>query len=277
MPTYTSTVKYALRWLTGANNVSDVDAGFQALAEDVDASMAGFASGTFATRPAPGKPGRIYLATDTGRAYLDTGGAWVEFTLGGDASSVPTATVLAFAASTVPAGYLLCDGTAVSRSTYATLFAAIGTAHGAGNGSTTFNVPDLRGRVPVGVDGSAGRLASNDALGQSGGEEKHTMTVAESAPHSHGGTTLGPNQSQAHRHALGGWAVAASETWSYLGAQSGFSESVIVPSTSHAIITETSDAAPANHDHTFTTSTVGSGNPHNNMPPYQILNYIIRT
>jgi microcystin-dependent protein len=74
---------------------------------------------------------------------------------------------------------LLCDGSAVSRSTYSDLFDAIGTTYGAGNGSTTFNVPDLRGRVPVGVDGTAGRLSANDALGNSGGAEKKTLGVTE--------------------------------------------------------------------------------------------------
>ena len=59
---------------------------------------------------------------------------------------VPSGCVLPFAGTTAPTGYLLCDGTAVSRSTYAALFAAIGTAHGTGNGSTTFNLPDYRGR-----------------------------------------------------------------------------------------------------------------------------------
>jgi microcystin-dependent protein len=55
---------------------------------------------------------------------------------------------------TAPTGWLLCNGDAVSRSTYADLFAVIGTTYGSGNGSTTFNVPDFRGRVPAGVDGS---------------------------------------------------------------------------------------------------------------------------
>jgi hypothetical protein len=58
--------------------------------------------------------------------------------------------VAAYAGSSAPSGWLLCDGTAVSRTTYSALFAAIGTSYGAGDGSTTFNLPDLRGRVPVG-------------------------------------------------------------------------------------------------------------------------------
>jgi microcystin-dependent protein len=68
----------------------------------------------------------------------------------------PSGTVLAYAGATVPSGFLLCDGTSVSRTTYASLFNAIGTAWGTASGST-FNVPDLRGAFPRGVDGSAGR------------------------------------------------------------------------------------------------------------------------
>jgi microcystin-dependent protein len=72
-------------------------------------------------------------------------------------SLVPTGSVLPFAGSAAPTGYLMCDGTAVSRTTYATLYGVIGITHGQGDGSTTFNVPDYRGRFLRGVDGTAGR------------------------------------------------------------------------------------------------------------------------
>lgn len=83
-------------------------------------------------------------------------------------SSLPTVqvgTLFAFAGDTAPAGYLLCDGSAVSRTTYANLFTVIGVTYGAGNGSTTFDLPDLRERVPL------GRLAGGvtTALGSTGG------------------------------------------------------------------------------------------------------------
>jgi microcystin-dependent protein len=69
--------------------------------------------------------------------------------------SVPPGVVFAYAGATAPAGYLLCDGTAISRTTYAALFAAISTNHGSGDGSTTFNLPDHRGRFLRGVTGVA--------------------------------------------------------------------------------------------------------------------------
>jgi microcystin-dependent protein len=68
-----------------------------------------------------------------------------------------------------PAGWLACDGSAVSRTTFAALFAAIGTTHGAGNGSTTFNVPDLRGRAPIGAGTGPGLTART--AGQKVGDE----------------------------------------------------------------------------------------------------------
>lgn len=78
MATFTDTAKYALSWLTGSNLISDIDLGFQTLAEDVDANMAGYAEGTFAGKPAAGKTGRIYRCTDTGQWLADTGAAWVD-------------------------------------------------------------------------------------------------------------------------------------------------------------------------------------------------------
>lgn len=85
---------------------------------------------------------------------------------GNDVRLVPTGALLPAALAAAPEGWLLCNGAAISRTTYSALFAAIGTAYGAGNGSTTFNVPDLQGRVAVGK----GTHADVDALGESDGE-----------------------------------------------------------------------------------------------------------
>lgn len=100
-----------------------------------------------------------------------------------------------YAGSVAPTGYLLCYGQLISRSTYADLFAAIGTAFGVGDGSTTFALPDLRGRTIAGKDdmggSSANRLTNasggvdGDTLGASGGNERHTLTTAELASHQH--------------------------------------------------------------------------------------------
>jgi len=95
----------------------------------------------------------------------------------------PVGILVAFAGTAAPGGWLLCDGAAVSRTTYAALFAVIGTAYGAGNGSSTFNVPDLRGRIPVGRDSGQTEF---DVLGETGGEKAHKLTPAEMPTHSHG-------------------------------------------------------------------------------------------
>ena len=92
------------------------------------------------------------------------------------AEVIPAGNVSATARASAPDGWLLCDGQAVSRTTYEVLFTAISTTYGAGNGSTTFNVPNLKGRVPVGVD--AGQTEF-DTLGETGGAKTHTLTVDE--------------------------------------------------------------------------------------------------
>ena len=113
-----------------------------------------------------------------------------------------TGTVLDFAGSAAPTGWLLCYGQAVSRTTYAPLFAAIGTTFGAGDGSTTFNLPDCRGRVHAGKDNmggsAAGRLTNSgtgnpgvdgSTLGAGGGVDRYTLTQAQLAAHTHDYTT----------------------------------------------------------------------------------------
>ncbi len=88
-----------------------------------------------------------------------------------------------YGGASAPAGWLLCDGAQVSRSTYASLFAAIGTAFGAGDGATTFALPDLRGRSPLGAGQGPG--LTSRVLGATGGEEAHALTEAENGPHDH--------------------------------------------------------------------------------------------
>jgi len=135
--------------------------------------------------------------------------ATVESTLGGvkfpdgtlqstaatSASGIPAGSVFDYAGTAAPSGYLLCFGQAVSRSTYSDLFTAIGTTFGSGDGSTTFNLPDLRGRVAAGKDDMGGSAANRitsggsgitgTTLGASGGTQTHTLTTAEMPSHTH--------------------------------------------------------------------------------------------
>lgn len=94
---------------------------------------------------------------------------------------IPSGTISPYAGATAPSLWLLCDGTAVSRTTYAALFAVCSTTYGAGNGTTTFNLPDLKGRVPVGKSTDT----EFDVLGETGGEKTHVLTEAELAAHTH--------------------------------------------------------------------------------------------
>jgi hypothetical protein len=94
------------------------------------------------------------------------------------ADKVPAGAMLDFAGTVAPTGYLGCDGSAVSRTTYATLFAAIGITWGSGDGSTTFNLPDFRRRTAVGSGGTASEILGN-TVGSVGGEEAHTQTIEE--------------------------------------------------------------------------------------------------
>lgn len=89
-----------------------------------------------------------------------------------------------FGGTSAPTAFWLpCDGSAVSRTTYAALFAVIGTTYGAGDGSTTFNLPDFRGRLPLGA--GAGTGLSTRVAGGTVGSETHTLTITEMPPHNH--------------------------------------------------------------------------------------------
>lgn len=102
--------------------------------------------------------------------------------------NVPVGTILEYGGSTVSAGFLACDGAAVSRTTYAVLFGVIGTAFGAGDTINTFNVPNFERRVAVG-SGGTGTDTLGNAVGNTGGEETHTQATDEVGAHSHTGTT----------------------------------------------------------------------------------------
>ena len=107
---------------------------------------------------------------------------------------IPTATIVPWSDSSVPSGFLECNGAAVSRTTYAALFAIIGTTYGSGDGSTTFNVPDLQDNVPVGK-------SNNKALASTGGA--NTVTSTGNVGGSTANATLSNPQIASHQHTGG--------------------------------------------------------------------------
>lgn len=112
-------------------------------------------------------------------------------------------TIKDFAGATVPAGWLVCDGSAISRTTYARLFNAIGTAYGVGDGSTTFNIPDYVGRVAVGVDAGASRVSGLTGRGSSNGAQSKAVgvgTLAVSDTIAIGSTAIDTSQMPSHQH-----------------------------------------------------------------------------
>lgn len=125
-----------------------------------------------------------------------------------EAAIAPTGAVLPYAGTTAPANWLLCDGAAVSRATYADLFALIGTTFGAGDGSSTFNLPDMRGRHPVGVNPDATQHAKSVGLTELGTIAGVATTVREGRlNHTHSHTINDTTHNQVATTTTGGTAT----------------------------------------------------------------------
>jgi len=185
--------------------------------------------------------GRLVIGDGTGGADIIPTGAEVEqMILDAFAATLADArrgTIAAYAGSKAPTGTLLCDGAAVSRTTYAALFAIIGTMYGTGDGSTTFNLPNLKGRVVVGRDAYQ---AEFDTLGETGGAKTHTLTESQIPSHAHNiKSASGANEGTINTNQL-------------------------------AIGREGTIYANKNP-----IETAGGGQSHNNLQPYTVVNYII--
>lgn len=117
--------------------------------------------------------------------YEITSNSYTEKTLDGGVTgdTLPIGSMMPYGSTTIPENWLLCNGQAVSRTTYSDLFAVIGTSYGDGDGSTTFNLPDKQGRVSVGLSSSETEF---NLLGKKDGAKKHTLTVNEMPAHTHG-------------------------------------------------------------------------------------------
>lgn len=192
-----------------------------------------------------------------------------------------------FAGSTPPEGFLLCDGSNVSRTTYSALYDAIGTTYGNGDGSTTFGIPDLSGKVALGV-------SSSHTLASTGGEETHALTSSEMPSHVHNI----PSHTHAHTLAFTTPSLSHSITqpsFNYnkpngtvaLGSNGTDNSYDGTTSTTATLSTKVGISNHAATDCTmggsitdcdaFNSGSEGSGTAHNNMQPYVTMNYIIST
>lgn len=278
MPFLTS-AKYALRKMTGASLVRDIDDGFAALADDVDAKMAGYVEGTFAARPAAAVAGRFYRATDTGKLYFDTGSTWLE--MGFASTGFQPGDVKLISLTAVPAGWLLFNGQTVLRATYADLWTAaqVEIANGnplynTGNGTTTFGLADCRGQAVIMA--GQGALLTNRPLGQSVGEEGHVLASGELPAHTHSVGT----DSVWHRHDptakpyfvvadlnVTGVQVALGSSGQYAAAAGGNSGTFTIDSLTDI----------PNQGHTHAVTGGGSGQSHNNMQPSRAFSLLVKT
>lgn len=207
------------------------------LLNQAKAELASISASVGGAEPALGNPtadGQLLSSSASGER------SWVDLP-----AAVPVGAYISYAGSTAPDGWLLCYGQPVSRTTYADLFAAIGTAFGAGDGSTTFNVPDMRGRVPAGLDNmggaAAGVLSGASSMGATQGAETHTLSVNEMPAHDHGS--------------------ASSLVQSYYGVK-------------YVVQEEGTDYLMVSGSHTH--DSAGGGQAHNNVQPTMAANFIIK-
>ncbi|MBP2651354.1 MAG: microcystin dependent protein [Firmicutes bacterium] len=162
--------------------------------------------------------------------YDEANTAWVQ-------QKLPAGVIQLYGGSSAPEGYLLCDGSAVSRTSYAELYAALGDSYGEGDGSTTFNVPDLQDKFPLGLGTSYATLAAT------GGEITHALTTDEMPEHTHDLVLDSIGGGSGNNLENGGWG---------------------------------GDDVVKEADVAKTTAAAGGGVAHNNMPPYLVVNYIIK-
>lgn len=224
-------------------------------------------------KPSTANPGDIWVNTSSGIAfvYYDDGNTaqWMEL-LSSAVPSVneimPYGTIVQTARLEAPLGWLLCQGQAISRTTYSGLFSAIGTAYGSGDGSTTFNIPNLQNRVPVGK----GADAEFNTLGETGGNKTHVLTIDEMPSHTH--TQNAHNHTQdPHQHNI--------QYYSPSPVPTGVSDNGWVhpvrnsPYASGGVITNTT---ATNQSTVATNQNTGGGLAHNNLQPYIVLNYMIK-
>ena len=217
--------------------------------------------------------------------------------------TLPIGSVVEWFSNTIPTNWLSCNGQAVSRTEYAELFKILGTKYGSGDGSTTFNLPNIKGKVSVGLNVDD---TDFNTLGKTGGEKTHTLTIAELASHTHtftgnphthtysksnstsGSTTLTVNQIPSHSHGIyatanpgtGGIGIRGTFNGKEGTGQSLYDTGGITKVTgggqghTHSISLSTTNTESTTQG--GTNSNTGSNTAHNNLQPYITSNFIIK-
>lgn len=220
----------------------------------------------------------------------------------GECSMIPVGTILPYAGVFAPAGYFLCDGGEFYRGDFPDLWLVIGDTYGIGDGSTTANLPDLRGRIPVGRDSSDSNFNS---LGESGGESEHALAVGEIPVHNHlqsahnhiqdahnhtqnahGHTQDSHNHTQnSHQHAMdlvqsaptGGSQRVVTIPGSANVNTQGSTATNIAATATNQNTTPTNIATTATNQVTYAVNLPeGNDEAHNNLQPYLTVNYMIK-
>ncbi len=211
---------------------------------------------------------RYLIAQITGKTY------WYEDPVVSLANVAPAGSLMPYAGSTAPTGWLLCYGQAVSRTTYAALFAVLSTTYGAGDGSTTFNLPDMRGRSAIGLDNlggaAASRVAAATSLGYGAGAETIAAHTHTGPSHSHTSGTLAAETFTPTLSGLGGYVNGDAMSVGGTNYKLPYTAtSIAINSIANLAVNSGSTGA----DGTGATSSSGGGAI---MDPYLAMSYIIK-
>jgi len=196
---------------------------------------------------------------------------------------IPTGSIIQFAGSVAPTGWLMCNGQEISKTTYTALYSIIGDLYGSPFFSTNFVLPDLRGRTPVG-NGNLNGTGSVYPLGSKGGSESHVITISEMPSHTHTGTIdAAGNHTHNYQDAYfaeGNGYKPSGNTVYGQGSNSDFDNGFYFRTESSPYYSSTpsdiSTSSAGTHTHTITNSSTGSGVAFNLLQPYVVVSYIIR-